>query len=89
MEDAIKVDDGFHRFGCLWEEDGFTFFVDGSQSGEKLTGGVSHTEEFILLGTECVGYRSYIPGVYNNHIMNAVPNDKFVVDYVRVFDKLS
>lgn len=87
-EDSIPVDDGFHRFGVLWEEDGYTFFVDGEQSGEKLTSGVSHTEQFILIGTECVGYRSYIPGVYKKTgCDNVYPNDEFVVDYIRVFDK--
>jgi len=88
-EDAIPVDDGFHRFGVLWEEDGYTFFVDGVQSGEKLTGGVSHVEEFILIGTECVGYRSYIPGVYTETgCDNVVKDDRFIVDYVRVFDRV-
>ncbi len=87
-EDAIPVDDGFHRFGCLWDEEGFTFYVDGVQSGRKLTAGVSHTEEFILIGTECVGYRGYIPGVYKSaEAVTAVPGDEFVVDYVRVFDR--
>ncbi len=84
--DSIPVDDGFHRFGVLWEEDGFTFFVDGVQSGRKLTEAVSHTEEFILLGTEVVGYRKNIPGIYKFVDRKVVPNDEFVVDYVRVFD---
>ena len=87
--DAIPVDDGWHRFGCLWEEDGYTFFVDGKQSGKKLTGGVSHTEQFILIGTECVGYRSDVPGIYKKTGCDKiVENDKFIVDYVRVFDKV-
>ncbi len=47
-EDAIPVDDSFHRFGRLWDKEGFTFYVDGVQSGRKLTAGVSHTEEFIF-----------------------------------------
>ncbi len=87
--DNTYVDDGFHRFGCLWDETGYTFYVDGVQSGEKLTSAVSQTEQFILLGTECVGYRGYIPGVYKDvaHPV-VVPNDCFCVDYVRVFDAM-
>ena len=72
----------------MWEEDGFTFFVDGVQSGEKLTGVCSDTEEFILLGTECIGYRSHIPGFYASYDGMVKKNDKFVVDYVRGFDKV-
>lgn len=85
-EDSIEIGDGFHRFGVLWEEDGYTFFVDGVQSGRKLTEAVSHTEEFILIGTEVVGYRKYVPGIYKGYEMQTVPDDAFVVDYVRVFD---
>lgn len=88
-DDITEVDSGFHRFGCLWDEEGYTFFVDGVQSGPKLTKGVSHTEEFILVGTECVGYRGYIPGVYKDcKNVRVVKNDEFIVDYVRVFDRL-
>ena len=87
--DAIPVDDGFHRFGCLWDEEGYTFYVDGKQSGRKLTSAVSHTEAFILLGTEVVGYRGYVPGIYKDvETVKAVKDDCFIVDYVRVFDKV-
>lgn len=86
--DVIPVDDGYHRFGCLWEEDGYTFFVDGKQSGRKITEVVSHTETFILLGTEIVGFRDRIPGMYlDADKINEIDDDKFIVDYVRVFDR--
>ena len=79
----------FHRFGVLWDETGYTFYVDGVQSGPKLTGGVSHTDTFILLGTEVVGYRGYVPGIYRGaDEIRAVKDDKFIVDYVRVFDRV-
>ena len=88
-KDSIPVDDGFHRFGCLWDEEGYTFFVDGKQSGRKLTSAVSHTETFILVGTEVVGHRHYIPGVYRDvDNIKEVRDDRFIVDYVRVFDKI-
>ena len=86
-EDAIPLEKGFHRFGVLWEEDGYTFFVDGVQSGAKLTSVSSHTEQFILVGTECLGYRDHIPGFHRGYEYEALPGDKFVVDYVRVFDR--
>ena len=86
-EDAIPLEKGFHRFGVLWEEDGYTFFVDGKQSGPKLTSVSSGIEQFILIGTECLGYRDHIPGFHRGFEYEALPGDRFVVDYVRVFDK--
>ena len=67
----------------MWDETGYTFFVDGVQSGRKLTEGVSHIPQFILLGAEVVRGRNEITGIYKDY-KNL---DKFIVDYVRVFDK--
>lgn len=87
--DIIPVDDGFHRFGCMWDSEGYTFYVDGKQSGRKLTAAVSHTDTFILLGTEVIGYRGSIPGVHKLATnIKTVKDDRFIVDYVRVFDKI-
>ena len=87
--DALPVaEDEFHRFGVLWEEDGYTFFIDGEQSGPKLTQAVSHTEQFILIGTECKGYRANIPGICPDDRLDNAKNDRFIVDYVRVFDRV-
>ena len=85
---ATPVDDGFHRFGVDWDEEGYTFYVDGVQSGPKLTEAVSHTDTFILIGTEVVGYRNSIPGFYKEvENLKTFDDDKFIVDYVRVFDR--
>ena len=48
---------------------------------------VSQTEQFILIGTECIGYRAKVPGLYLDYQGTRVKNDRFIVDYVRVFDK--
>lgn len=86
--DATYVDDDFHRFGCMWDETGYTFFVDGVQSGRKLTESVSHIPQFILLRAEVFRGRNEIPGIYkDDKNLKVVENDKFIVDYVRVFDK--
>lgn len=87
-EDAIPLSAGFHRFGVLWEEDGYTFYVDGVQSGEKLTLVSSGVEQFILLGTECIGSRDHIPGICRGCEAAALEGDQFIVDYVRVFDRV-
>lgn len=86
--DAIPLSAGFHRFGVLWEEDGYTFYVDGEQSGEKLTSVSSGVEQFILIGTECIGYRDHIPGICRGCEAVVRKNDCFIVDYVRVFDRV-
>lgn len=74
----------FHTFGLLWDETGYTFFVDGKEDG-KITDFVTARPEFILISTEPRGYR------FEDHTPTeeayAAIGDTFVVDYVRVFDK--
>lgn len=82
----------FHVFGMLWEPDGYTFYIDGRQHGEKIGAGdgeaVSQTEEFILITTEAKWYRNNLmtgKGVPELDLA-AMGGDDFAVDYVRVFD---
>ncbi len=74
----------YHRFGVLWDETGYTFYIDGKEDG-KIEGNLSACPEFILISTEVRGYR------YEDHkpVKEAFENvgDTFLVDYVRVFDK--
>jgi beta-glucanase (GH16 family) len=80
----------YHIFGMLWEKNGYTFYIDGKQSGIKLTSEmmpVSDTEQFILIHGECLGYRANNgQGSPCKDVKNAVLPDCFIVDYVRVFD---
>ena len=78
--------DEFHTFGVLWEEDGYTFFIDGVQDGEKLTEPVSHTAQFILISTEVNGYRMKDRAATAEAIAAAKAGDTFKVDHIRVFD---
>ena len=75
----------FHTFGVLWERDGYTFYIDGRQSGEKVTKMVSDTEQFILISTECQSYRTN--GTWAKALEKSLP-DCFEVDYVRVYDEV-
>lgn len=74
----------FHRFGLLFDETGYTFYIDGQEDG-KITEDISGHEEFILISTEVHGYRlrAHEP---SKEAFDAI-GDTFLVDYVRVFDK--
>lgn len=75
----------FHRFGVLWDETGYTFYVDGKEDG-KITDFITARPEFILISTEVRGYRNedHQP---TEEAKEAI-GDTFIVDYVRVFDKV-
>ena len=84
---ALDLDvEEFHRFGVLWDESGYTFYVDGVEDG-RITENVSRRPEFILISTEPKGYRN------QDHLptdeARAAIGDTFVVDYVRVFDRIA
>ncbi|MBQ3038893.1 MAG: glycoside hydrolase family 16 protein [Clostridia bacterium] len=78
--------DEYHTFGMLWTPEGYTFYIDGKQDGETLTGAVSHIPQFILISTEVRGYRS-ADHCATEEAKLAV-GDEFIVDYVRVFDEV-
>ncbi len=76
---------GWHVFGVDWSRDGYVFYVDGKESW-RFHEAVSHTEQFILISTECQSYR------YNGQpapeLHQAVLPDAFTVDFVRVYDEV-
>ena len=78
------TEDGWHTFGLHWSQSGYVFYVDGKISWE-VDGPVSHREQFILVSTECNGYRKGGPDPV---LKEAVLPDYFVVDYVRVYDEI-
>jgi hypothetical protein len=75
----------YHRFGLLWDETGCTFYIDGEESGQIETF-ITARPEFILISTEVRGYRFEdhrpVPEAYE------AVGDTFLVDHVRVFDRL-
>ena len=80
-----ETPDGFHVFGLDWSENGYVYYIDGKESW-RVDGPVSHREEFILISTECMGYR-YSDQPEEN-LKKAVLPDYFIVDYVRVYDEV-
>lgn len=80
-----ETPDGFHVFGLDWSPDGYTYYIDGEESWH-CDGPVSHREQFILVSTECMGYRD--GDEPSLELKEAVLPDYFIVDYVRVFDEV-
>ena len=76
-------DDEWHRFGMSWDENGYVFYFDGKETA-RSNEPVSKVEQFILLSTEIQGYRSDKP---KTTWTEEELNDRFIVDYVRVFDE--
>ena len=82
--DVGQTADRFHLYGCHWSRYGYTFYVDGKQTFQ-VKGHVSRRPQFILLSTECFGYR--LGDTPDPRLKNSVP-DAFVVDFVRVYDEI-
>jgi beta-glucanase (GH16 family) len=69
--------DGFHVFGLLWTSSGYKVYVDGVETQQANTH-VSQVPEFLILSLEA---DTRVAGPYKP---DALP-DRFVVDYVRVY----
>lgn len=72
----------FHRFGLLWRENEYVFYLDGQERG-SITENVSGAEAFLLISTEVIGYRSEEHRATD--LVKDALDDHFIVDYVRVF----
>ncbi|MDD4923035.1 MAG: glycoside hydrolase family 16 protein [Bacteroidales bacterium] len=83
----VDTPDGFHTFGLQWSKSGYIFYVDGKESW-RVDGPVSDVEQFLLVSTECNGYRDGNRDQPSAILKKAVLPDAFIVDYVRVFDKV-
>lgn len=77
--------DGFHIFGLDWSRNGYIYYIDGKESW-RVNGPVSDCEQFILVSTECQGYRDGESP--SEELKKAIVPDYFIVDYVRVFDEV-
>jgi len=69
---------GWHTFGLLWLPDEYVFYVDGKETWRSTAGGVCQVPQYLLLSDEI--------GTWAGDITKARLPDRFVVDYVRVYD---
>ena len=95
----IKLEDtpdGYHTFGLEWTPEEYIYYIDGKETW-RCSEAVSQREQFILVSTECMGYRWL--DVLTGEILEsstkpaeilkkAVLPDAFIVDYVRVYDEV-
>ena len=87
--------DGYHTFGLEWTPDEYIYYIDGKESW-RCSEAVSQTEQFILVSTECMGYRwlnvltgePWQTNTPDPALKKAVLPDAFIVDYVRVYDEV-
>lgn len=79
-----ELSEGYHTFGVDWNAKQYVFYIDGKETW-RVGGPISNREQFILVSAECGGYRpgSPVPKPKKEDLP-----DYFVVDYVRVFDRI-
>ena len=75
---------GFHLYSVLWTPDGYTFYVDGTQSWAS-TSGISQRSEYLILSSEVRNnnWAGVIPGGGYGSLATTTTN--MTVDYVRVY----
>lgn len=76
----------FNTYGVEWNEDGYTFYINGIKTGFSDFGGASREEEYLFLSVE-VGGENAVPGdSWAEGILSEgdEPTD-FIVDYVRAY----
>ena len=97
--DLEETEDGWHYFGMDWKPDEYVFYCDGKEVS-RCNKHVSQVPQFILLTTEVQGWRSAKSGKikrlwYGDEVEKApyeidgeFVDDAFIVDFVRVFDRI-
>ena len=76
------ADDEYHTFGMNWDENGYTFYIDGRKVYTTKGGGVCDQEGYLKISTEYGEWGSWVANLDQNDL----PVD-WVIDYVRVYDK--
>lgn len=77
----------YHTYGVEWNQDGYSFYIDGKKTGGTNFGGASQVPEYLILSTE-VGGSDGVPG--DSWAGDITKNgtdfsSEFIIDYVRVY----
>ncbi len=77
----------FNTYGVEWNENGYTFYINGVKCGKSDFGGVSDVPEYMLLSVEVGGENGTPADSWAGASIETnteAPTD-FIVDYVRVY----
>ena len=72
---------GFHTFALLWTPKEYVFYVDAKETWRSGAGGVCQVPLYVKLSDEV--------GPWGGDIRKAKLPDRFLVDYVRVYDMVA
>ena len=70
----------FNTYGVLWEEDKYTFYVNGKKTFSTNFGGVSQNPEYLILSVEINGENGI-----TNADLDKTKTYSFIIDYVRAY----
>ncbi len=71
----------FNTYGFEWDEDSYTFYINGVKTFSTTFGGVCAVPEYLLLSVEVRGR----DGVPVTDSLRGIESSEFVVDYVRAY----
>ena len=76
----------FNTYGLEWNEDGYTFYINGIKTGSSDFGGASRVPEYMILSVEVGGQNAVPADSWAGAALadGSEPTD-FVVDYVRAY----
>ncbi len=72
------LNEGFHTFALWWTPEEYVFYIDGEETWRAKGGGVCQKPLYTKLTEEI--------GPWAGKITDATLPDRFVIDYVRVYD---
>ncbi len=80
----------FHTYGVEWNEDGYTFYIDGKKTSHTDFGGASRVPEYMILSVEIDGQNGVPSKGLTKNVIDENEGGKdftseFVVDYVRAY----
>ena len=78
---------GWHVFALEWTETEYTWFVDGEQVWQSAAGGVSKVPLWVKLSVEISTQSTVAHKWWSNVPDNKLLPDRFLVDWVRVYER--
>ena len=75
-------DDEYHTFGMLWDETGYTFYIEGHKVWHTTGAGICDQEGYMIISTEYGEWGDWVSTLDQSDL----PVD-WVIDYVRVYEK--